>query len=122
VERACAREVAGVPFYRWSSALVRRPGAPRAALTAGGGLPAGSAAARTARVLVRHGAGADLEAPRCVRGLGAGDLGRARASGRYPWGRGPVVRRVRRGASARVPVSNDADYPCLTEYISKFLN
>jgi hypothetical protein len=38
---ACARKVAGLPFYRQSFALVRRPGAPRAALTAGGGLPVG---------------------------------------------------------------------------------
>jgi hypothetical protein len=34
-------EVAGIPFYRRPTALVRRPDTPRAALTAGGGLPAG---------------------------------------------------------------------------------
>jgi hypothetical protein len=35
---------------------------------------------------------------------------------------GRTARTARRGARPRVPVSNDADYPCLTEYISKVLN
>jgi hypothetical protein len=30
--------------------------------------------------------------------------------------------RARPGARARVPASNDVDYPCLTEYNSKNLN
>jgi hypothetical protein len=79
--------------------LLREVTACQGGLTAAGGLPDGQcgqgpygASGEAAR------GGTDLEAPWCAHGLGACDLGRARASGRRAWGRGPAVRRVRRGA------------------------
>jgi hypothetical protein len=81
-----------------------------------------------------HGTWRDnFDAPRCGCGLG-----RRGASGRCGLGmarprevarglgrRGLVRRKARgrrRGARARIPASINSSYPCLTEFISKFLN